>query len=204
MTEQEREEFHQQFRSQAWGMDIEESVALEIWEAARAESSNLSGIAQQKLDQMGGTVHGVLVKNEAGAWAAVSDEGRVMWLDDFEGQPDRAHGGDAVAYADQGVLDGLALHRANDFPAGGTVLATNAGGGRIPLYTHPPKAQGVPEGWRIRRMPYDAQEAGKIQVDSPDGHHCLLERRVQMAPHHPMNMFYALAESLISTNPASR
>ena len=46
----------------------------------------LKPIAQKKLDQMGATVHGVLVKNQAGAWAAVSEAGRVMWLDGFEGQ----------------------------------------------------------------------------------------------------------------------
>ncbi|MDY6797933.1 MAG: DUF551 domain-containing protein [Pseudomonadota bacterium] len=46
----------------------------------------LTRIAQKKLDQMGATVHGVLVKNQAGAWAAVSESGRVMWLDGFEGQ----------------------------------------------------------------------------------------------------------------------
>ncbi len=48
----------------------------------------LKPIAQKKLDQMAATVHGVLVKNEAGAWAAVSDAGRVMWLDGFEGRAD--------------------------------------------------------------------------------------------------------------------
>lgn len=47
----------------------------------------LKRIAEKKLEQMGATVHGVLVKNEAGAWAAVSEGGRVMWLDDFEPVP---------------------------------------------------------------------------------------------------------------------
>lgn len=60
------------------------------------QSPSLSSIAQKKLDQMGATVHGVLVKNEAGAWATVSDAGRVMWLDGFEGQAARAQGGEAV------------------------------------------------------------------------------------------------------------
>lgn len=46
----------------------------------------LKPIAEKKLEQMGATVHGVLVKDEAGAWAAVSEGGRVMRLDDFEGQ----------------------------------------------------------------------------------------------------------------------
>ncbi|MGP9834254.1 hypothetical protein [Marinobacter sp. NSM] len=60
----------------------------------------LKPIAQKKLDQMGATVHGVLVKNEAGAWAAVSEAGRVMWLDDFEDQ-----GGEYAAY-----LEGMNSH----------------------------------------------------------------------------------------------
>lgn len=46
----------------------------------------LTRIAEKKLEQMGATVHGVLAKNEAGAWVAVSEFGRVMWLDNFEGQ----------------------------------------------------------------------------------------------------------------------
>ena len=46
----------------------------------------LTRIAQKKLEQMGATVHGVLAKNEAGAWVAVSEAGRVMWLDNFEGR----------------------------------------------------------------------------------------------------------------------
>lgn len=47
----------------------------------------LKPIAESKVRQLGGDVCGVLVRNEAGAWAAVSEGGRVMWLDDFEGQP---------------------------------------------------------------------------------------------------------------------
>lgn len=54
----------------------------------------LKPIARQKLEQMGATVHGVLVKNEAGAWAAVSEAGRVMWLDGFEGQASSAQADD--------------------------------------------------------------------------------------------------------------
>lgn len=48
---------------------------------------NLKPIAESKVRQLGGDVCGVLVKNEAGAWAAVSEGGRVMWLDDFEPLP---------------------------------------------------------------------------------------------------------------------
>jgi len=43
---------------------------------------NLSRAAQKRLDDMGATAQGVLVTNQAGAWAAVSDTGRVMWLDE--------------------------------------------------------------------------------------------------------------------------
>ncbi|MCK7542921.1 hypothetical protein MLC59_01890 [Marinobacter bryozoorum] len=46
----------------------------------------LKPIAESKIRQLGGDVCGVLVRNEAGAWVAVSEGGRVMWLDGFEGQ----------------------------------------------------------------------------------------------------------------------
>ncbi len=66
----------------------------------------LKPIAESKVRQLGGDVCGVLVRNEAGAWAAVSEGGRVMWLDDFEGQPSSAQGGrgaDAVKWSDPAV-----------------------------------------------------------------------------------------------------
>ena len=44
-------------------------------------------IAQRKIEQMGGEVMGVVVRNEAGALAAVTDLGRVTWLDDCVGGP---------------------------------------------------------------------------------------------------------------------
>lgn len=65
----------------------------------------LKPIAESKVRQLGGDVCGVLVRNEAGAWAAVSEGGRVMWLDDFEGQPSSAQGGqgaEVVAKVDHG------------------------------------------------------------------------------------------------------
>ena len=37
MTEHEREAFEQQFREQAWGIDVSEDVAWEIWQAGRAQ-----------------------------------------------------------------------------------------------------------------------------------------------------------------------
>ncbi|KMQ75258.1 hypothetical protein [Marinobacter subterrani] len=54
--------------------------------AMASAGGGLSSIAQKKLEQMGATVHGVLVKNEAGAWAAVSDLGRVTWLESDKGE----------------------------------------------------------------------------------------------------------------------
>lgn len=62
--------------------------ALREWQAARAQgvTAPMTRIAEKKLEQMGATVQGVLAKNESGAWVAVSEAGRVMWLDNFEGQ----------------------------------------------------------------------------------------------------------------------
>lgn len=51
----------------------------------------LTRIARTKIEQMGGTPCGVLVCNEAGALACVSEHGRVTWLDGFEGQASSAH-----------------------------------------------------------------------------------------------------------------
>jgi len=47
----------------------------------------LSPLAKRKIEQMGGEVMGVVVRNEAGALAAVTDLGRVTWLDDCVGGP---------------------------------------------------------------------------------------------------------------------
>ena len=56
-------------------------------------------IAQRKIEQMGGEVMGVVVRNEAGALAAVTDMGRVTWLDDAVAGPvgDSAQGAEPVA-----------------------------------------------------------------------------------------------------------
>lgn len=88
--------------------DIErEAQRLGLWDKPRAKlelfwraaqkaartqgvTAPMKRIAEKKLDQMGATVHGVLVRNEAGAWAAVSEAGRVMWLHNFEGQDSNA------------------------------------------------------------------------------------------------------------------
>ena len=73
----------------------------------------LKPIAESKVRQLGGDVCGVLVRNEAGAWAAVSEGGRVVWLDDFEGQPASAQGGqgaDVVAWecsGEPGLYDNI-------------------------------------------------------------------------------------------------
>ncbi|WP_328187009.1 hypothetical protein [Marinobacter sp. OP 3.4] len=88
----------------------------------------LTNIAEKKLEQMGATVHGVLAKNEAGAWAAVSEAGRVMWLDGFEGQsssaePCRFHDDDKEA--------------------------CETYSGEVPCEPEQPRAGVVPEGWRL-------------------------------------------------------
>ncbi|WP_417315633.1 hypothetical protein [Cycloclasticus pugetii] len=51
-------------------------------------------MAQKKIDQMGGVPVGLLVQNEAGAYAAVDEHGRVMWLDSWgvAAEPDSAYG----------------------------------------------------------------------------------------------------------------
>lgn len=54
------------------------------YQSASESAPWLSQIAKSKIDQMGGTVCGVLVRNEAGALAAVSDMGRVTWLGEPE------------------------------------------------------------------------------------------------------------------------
>jgi len=56
-------------------------------------------IAEKKIRQMGGEAMGVVVRNEAGALAAVTDMGRVTWLDDAVAGPvgDSAQGAEPVA-----------------------------------------------------------------------------------------------------------
>ena len=74
------------------------SAAWETWQrawAARKDhvaeagkmAPNMLPIAQRKIEQMGGEVMGVVVRNEAGALAAVTDMGRVTWLDDAVAGP---------------------------------------------------------------------------------------------------------------------
>lgn len=55
---------------------------------ALEQAPDMSRIALKKVEQMGGTPCGLLVRNEAGALAAVSDMGRVTWLDDCATQGD--------------------------------------------------------------------------------------------------------------------
>ena len=86
--------------------EFDEDDAASKWNARSTVGPNLKPIAESKVRQLGGDVCGVLVRNEAGAWAAVSEGGRVMWLDDFEGQPSSAQGGrgaDAVKWSDPAV-----------------------------------------------------------------------------------------------------
>ncbi|MCD1628294.1 hypothetical protein [Marinobacter shengliensis] len=69
------------------------SALCDALEAARAQSVTvpMTRIAEKKIEQLGGDVCGVLVRNEAGAYAAVDKHGRVMWLDSWgEGQVEPA------------------------------------------------------------------------------------------------------------------
>lgn len=115
--------------------------AAELWNnrAARAQQPNLSRIAQKKLDQMGATVHGVLVKNGAGAWVAVSDAGRVMWLDGFEGQAARQ----APASGEVEPVMELDISEDRCFSPILIDATLSLPAGHYELYTHPPAK--VPE-----------------------------------------------------------
>lgn len=52
------------------------------WKAARAQSPEMSRIAQRKIDQLGAKPAGLLVQNEAGRYAAVDVHGRVKWMNE--------------------------------------------------------------------------------------------------------------------------
>lgn len=116
---------HQDFRDFVLNHEFDQFAKIEdgraafhLWQdeyealqsAMATNAGGLSTIAQSKLEQMGATVHGVLVKNEAGAWAAVSDAGRVMWLDDFEGEAESAQSGqgaEPVFWIEEDELESL-------------------------------------------------------------------------------------------------
>lgn len=68
------------------GQAMAQAQCLVIDAMKQAGAQDMRPIALKKLSQMGATVHGVLAKNEAGRWVAVSEAGRVMWLDNFEGR----------------------------------------------------------------------------------------------------------------------
>ena len=56
----------------------------------------------------------------------------------------------------------------------------------------------VPEGWAIERVPGHDVFPNGIRVDSPDDHHCIVEK-VGLRPHHPINLFYDLLDALLTT-----
>lgn len=136
----------------------------------------LTKIAEQKLEQMGATVHGVLVTNEAGAWAAVSEAGRVMWLDGFEGQassaePCRFHDDDKEA--------------------------CETYSGEVPCEPEQPSAGVVPEGWLIRRVD------DRITVQHPDiGGYCASKDSDDTSAIAPV-ILYHLADAMLTAAPTA-
>ena len=147
----------------------------------------LKPIAESKVRQLGGDVCGVLVRNEAGAWAAVSEGGRVMWLDDFEGQPSSAQGGrgaDAVKWSDPAVDPIVSkLYRKfkewnrQGFGADDVTWCEVRGYVAELLNTQPQPA--VPEGWReclaemVQAM-HDYEMS--VDEDAPYKHRAMMDR----------------------------
>jgi hypothetical protein len=150
----------------------------------------LKPIAESKVRQLGGDVCGVLVRNEAGVYAAVDEHGRVQWL-----QGDSEH----TAY-----LEGMNAHLKAELKAASAQgcqgaeavyqLKSKLGGGwddvgkqeyenahetyaRRIVYTQPQPA--VPEGWReclqemVQAM-YDYEMS--VEEDAPYKHRAMMDR----------------------------
>jgi len=106
--------------------------------------------AESKIRQMGGKVFGVLVKTDKGE-AAVTGLGRVIWLDQ-ERESARSQGySEPVAVVE--LSDYINLIGAK-FSQRKALKETSEGSiQNLPvgteLYTHPPRAQAVPEGWKL-------------------------------------------------------
>jgi hypothetical protein len=133
-----------------------------------------------------------VMKNEIGKYVDKgANDAWEVW------QAARAHGGEVEPVA--WMWDHLKSRNVTTDKAMADMLQADFGG-VTPLYTHPPSA-GVPKGWKIRKMPFDSLESGRIQVSAPGDHHCMVERIPGMAPHHPMNMLVGLCEALMATQP---
>ena len=148
----------------------------------------LKQIAESKVRQLGGTVCGVLVRNEAGALATVSEHGRVTWLDDFEGQAARANqagSGEAVAWSwvSRGRHVTVDKSFAEELRADGELV--------VPLHTRP--SASVPEGWKLVPISFDdnminaalMEEAKANQRGEPAAFTDLWEAILEVAPNPP-------------------
>lgn len=77
------------------------------------------------------------------------------------------------------------------------VVAGQRGSIVEPVYTHPPTGTGgVPGGWRVWR---DGQF---IRIDSPADAHIELRRNDALPNHYPLNLFFDLAEALLTAAPS--
>lgn len=158
----EREQFKQKFREQAWGMDVNEDVAYEVWQAARAQRAPTTQGAKSKVEQMGGKVVGVLVENEAGALAAVHDLGRVTWLDDCAHQAGSVEAVGKVRESES-TGDWAGSHLSVEWLA-----KHNVKDGDL-LYTHPqPAQQGSVPAADIEKIREAANELADYDIGTED------------------------------------
>jgi hypothetical protein len=127
----------------------------------------LKPIAESKVRQLGGDVCGVLVRNEAGAWAAVSEGGRVMWLDDFEGQPASAQGGRGAEASDTEKLRCQQCGNMEPFHATGCKTEFGSYSGAAP---QPAQQGSIPDGWRLTHI--DDPETDGYIIRGPGISYC--------------------------------
>lgn len=113
-----------------------------VEQSASKHAHELTQVAKSKIKQMGGTVCGVLVRNEAGALAAVSDLGRVTWLDDSAELPASGEVAPVGFITSSGLNNLAAGHPAKVYPADAMPSPFEP---HLSVYTHPPASQ-VP-GW---------------------------------------------------------
>lgn len=106
-------------------------------------------VGRRKAESIGEPM-GVIVRNDAGALAAVTDLGRVTWLDDCVAGPvgGSAQGAEPVAYRYRFTdpISGSSIWRFDSAPWNGQKPREAQA-----LYTHLQPAQqgGVPDGWKL-------------------------------------------------------
>ena len=102
----------------------------------------LKPIAESKVRQLGGDVCGVLVRNEAGAYAAVDEHGRVQWLQSGQGA-------EPVGFVQGGGLEQLSKgHPAKIYPKNVTPSPLEP---HTFVYTRPQPAQPAVEKLRCQQ-----------------------------------------------------